>query len=136
MMLSTLFFLAALFLSGLFASIWTSLSIKKKWTATLAGAIFHALRKRNWKILLGVSLILLGVAVFEALIPAFHNIMEDLQYGIGDGLGGLEPPGGRFSWALYLSLFFGIVLGWFTGTFFGCKTDDSTSGVSLKQVSL
>ena len=140
-MLSFVFFLAALLIVWLLAFFLTRRSIFGRWVAMMTGAIFHALRLRNRKILFGVVTFLVAVALLEALIPAFHNVMEDMQYVVGDGMGGLEPAGvaefgtgGGLSWALYLSLLFGIVLGGWAGTWIGCKSSDTTAGASPFQV--
>ena len=100
-------------------------------------AISEWVGQRNRKGLIIVFILLVVVAFLEALIPEFAYSIQDAQAVLYTGLpewGIIFLRGGSISWALYLSIFSGFVLGQVSGTILGCRRYARTQGFGFGEV--
>ena len=96
---------------------------------------------RNRRVLLIALVAVVAVAVVEAVVPAVHEGLLDVQYRIGDGVGAADPvgvatfgSGSGLSWGLYLSTLVGLTVGLVVGSLLACRAGDTVRSVSPQRM--
>lgn len=98
-----------------------------------------ALRSRNRAVVLFFVVVLLILAVLEALVTDVSEAVEDLQYRVGDLVSTdpmwiYETGNGTVSWGLYLAVLFGAFLGVALGTYVATRRYPVLRGLSFGDV--
>ena len=98
-----------------------------------------ALKSRNRAILLFFVVVLVIIAVMEALIPDVSLALENLQYAVGD-LVESEPAlvyqtaNGSVSWGLHLGILFGVLGGLALGTLAAIRRYPVLRGLGVRDI--
>jgi len=128
------------FLFGIVSTAKARSDIADRWSRTGPGRIADNLRRRNRVVIGVVAAILVGIALLEAIIPQFHNVMLSLQYTVGAYLNA-DPvavarlgAGGGLSWGIYFSIFAAAVFGTILGVKTACQAYGATQGISWSQL--
>ncbi len=85
-----------------------------------------ALRSRNRAVVLFFLVVLVILAVLEALVTDVSEAIEDLQYSVGDLVASdpvwiYETGNGTVSWGLYLAILIGAFAGVALGTYLATR---------------
>ena len=94
----------------------------RAWAAAGPARVGAAVRGRNRAILVFTAVVLVVIAVLEALVADVSAAVENLQYRVGDAVAAdpaliIETGNGSVSWGLYLGIVLGVLLGVMVGTF-------------------
>ncbi len=120
-MVPFLAFLLFFLLFAILAYTLTVLKMKGAFVAAGPARVGASLRGRNRVITGAFLVVLVVVAVLEALIPDVSAAVEDLQYRVGDLVTSspvmiYETGNGTISWGLYLAVLVGVFAGLAVGT--------------------
>ena len=101
--------------------------------------IGSALRSRNRAVMLFFVVVLVVMAVLEALVTDVSIAMEDLQYRIGDMANAdpaliYETANGSVSWGLYLAVLLGALGGLAVGTYLATRRYPVLRGLGIRDV--
>ena len=134
--LSFLFFFAVLF--GLGYAL-TAMRMGGTGNADGPARVGAALRSRNRAVVLFFVVVLLILAVLEALITDVSEAIEDLQYRVGDMVSTdpmwiYETGNGTVSWGLYLAILVGALAGVVLGTFVATRRYPVLRGLTLRDM--
>ncbi len=134
--LSFLLFFAVLF--GLGYAL-TAVRMGGRGQADGPARIGAALRSRNRAVALFFVVVLLVMAVLEALVTDVSEAVEDLQYRVGDLVTAdpvwiYETGNGTVSWGLYLAILVGAVAGVALGTYVATRRYPVLRGLTLGSV--
>jgi hypothetical protein len=132
--------LATGILFGLVSMMKARTDISQSWSRIGPGQIADNLQGRNRTVAGVVAAIVIGVALLEAIIPAFHLLMIDFQYAVGTFMNAGPTAvlslgtGGGISWGLYLAFFIAAFVGTILGVKSACGAYGSTQGISAGQL--
>jgi hypothetical protein len=132
--------LATGILFGLASMMKARKDISHSWSKIGPGQIAVNLQGRNQVVAGVVAAIIVGIALLEAIIPAFHLLMIDFQYAVGTFMNAGPAAvvnlgtGGGISWGLYLAVFIAALAGTILGVKSACGAYGSTQGISIGQL--
>ena len=134
--LSFLFFFVVLF--GLGYAL-TAMRMGGRGQADGPARIGAALRARNRAVVLFFVVVLLILAVLEALVTDVSEAVEDLQYSVGDLVSSdpvwiYQTGNGTVSWGLYLAVLVGAFAGVALGTYVATRRYPVLRGLTLRDM--
>jgi hypothetical protein len=132
------FLLFFLVLAGIAYTL-TTLRMGGRGAADGPARVGAALRARNRAVMLFFAVVLVVLAVLEALVTDVSVAMEDLQYSVGDLVNAdpaliYETGNGSVSWGLYLAVLLGALGGLAVGTYVATRRYPVLRGLGVRDV--
>lgn len=138
-MVPFLYFLLFFLLFAILAYVLTVVKMGGAFEAAGPARVGGSLRGRN-RVITGAFLVVLVIlAVLEALIPDVSAAMVDLQYRVGDLVTSspvmiYETGNGTISWGLYLGVLLGVFGGLAVGTAAAVRRYPVLRGLGLRDI--
>ncbi len=138
-MVPFLYFLLFFLLFAILAYVLTVVKMGGAFAAAGPARVGASLRGRN-RVIVGFFLVVVViVAVLEALIPDVSAAVEDLQYRVGDLVTSspvmiYETGNGTVSWGLYLAVLIGVFGGLAVGTAAAARRYPVLRGLGLRDL--